>query len=143
MTLKNGLKGRYEKGIIPFNKGTKGLMKPNSGSFKKGNKPHNTRNSGDEYLSKDGYVYLKISDNNWILKHHKIWIENYGDIPENHIIRFKDGNKLNFDIDNLYMLDLKTNMIKNSIQRFPKDLRNAIKLLFKLKKKLKDAKEQN
>lgn len=32
---------RFQKGHIPWNKGTKGLMKPNSGNFKGGQIPHN------------------------------------------------------------------------------------------------------
>ena len=34
-----GRNTRFKRGIIPWNKGTKGICKPNSGSFKKGNKP--------------------------------------------------------------------------------------------------------
>jgi len=37
----------YKKGIIPWNKETVGIMKPNSGSFKKGNVPN--------YLFKKGH----------------------------------------------------------------------------------------
>lgn len=46
--------GTFEKGIIPWNKGTKGICKPNSGSFKKGNTPPNER--GGLYTASNGQV---------------------------------------------------------------------------------------
>ena len=37
-TYKGIEKGQFKKGVVPFNKGTKGVMKPNKTSFKKGRK---------------------------------------------------------------------------------------------------------
>lgn len=39
-------KGRFVKGVIPYNKGTKGVMKVNKGSFKKGVIPWNAGTKG-------------------------------------------------------------------------------------------------
>jgi len=42
MTMKNKIRGKpFKKGRTPWNKGTKGIMKANSGSFKKGSIPWN------------------------------------------------------------------------------------------------------
>jgi hypothetical protein len=49
-------------------------------------------------------------------------------------IIFKDKNKLNFDINNLELISLKEHMARNTIQRFPKELKQLIHLNTKLKK---------
>ena len=40
--------------------------------FKRGNRPHNTLNVGDEREDKDGYSWVKvdIEPSEWKLKHH-------------------------------------------------------------------------
>ena len=56
-------------------------------------------------LDADGYTYVKIANpRKWILKHRKIWIDNFGEIPESHAVIFLDGNKQNFDLFNLILV---------------------------------------
>ena len=94
--LNSGLTGRFEKGNVPFNKGTKGLMKANKTSFKKGNMPPNHKNVGYERINVDGYVEIKVKEPNiFKLKHRIIYEQNYGKIPKGHKVVFADGNKLN------------------------------------------------
>jgi len=62
----------------------------------------------------NGYIYKKIANNprtttknfkeTWDLKQRYVWKQHYGDIPKDYVIGFKDGNRLNCDIDNLFML---------------------------------------
>lgn len=108
--IKSGRTGQFEKGAVSWNAGTKGVMKPNSGSFKKGDKPANQRRLGDERIcSKDGYVLIKVNQTNpytgeptWFrLKHRVIWEEANGPVPDGMAIIFKDGNKLNCTLENL------------------------------------------
>lgn len=103
--ISSGLTGRFERGQEPWNKGVTGYMGANKTSFKKGHKPPNWKPIGSERVTKDGYVEVKVRDgcgqNNYELKHRIIWEARNGKIPEGHIIAFKDGNKKNFDIDNL------------------------------------------
>lgn len=55
---------RFKKGFIPWNKGTKGLSKPNNGSFKKGNKmwdnPNNERTRFKEKVKNPLEEYKNI-----------------------------------------------------------------------------------
>ncbi|EOV0253514.1 hypothetical protein ACOIWS_005264 [Salmonella enterica] len=56
LKLRTGRRGCFTPGSIPANKGTRGVMKANRGSFKKGNRPGNTARVGDETLTEDGYI---------------------------------------------------------------------------------------
>ena len=104
--------------------------------FKKGRKPHNTRKEGEESKSKDGYTYVKISDNDWRLKHRVIWEKVNGPIPDDQIVVFKDNNQLNFDINNLELISKSENMLRNTIRQYPEPIQQIIKLNNKLKKQI-------
>ena len=83
------------------------------------------------------YLYYKVKDSHWILYHNKIWMDHHGPIPSKHIISFKDGNTLNCDISNLEMLSMAENARRNTIHRFPDDVKEVIRLKAKLTKKIK------
>ena len=96
--------GKFKKGKEPWNKGLKGFMGANKTSFKKGNRPLNTADVGTEGMREDGYLYVKIAEPNvWKQKHHIVYEEVNGPIPDGHVILFGDKNRLNFDIDNLIL----------------------------------------
>lgn len=112
--IKNGLTGRFKKGQVPFNKGWKGVCAKGCEKtwFKDGHLPHNTKPIGYERITRDGYVEVKVAmrpsrkdcNDNFILKHRLIWEQANGPIPKGHIVIFKDGNKQNFDLDNLALI---------------------------------------
>lgn len=107
LKISSGLTGKFQKGHTPPNKGRKGFCFPGAekGWFKKGQKPHNTLPVGSEVITEDGYSKIKIADPDvWELKHRLIWEKEKGKIPENHMVIFKDGNKQNFDINNLFLI---------------------------------------
>ena len=140
---KGGINTQFKKGQIPHNKGKKMpdhvYEKAKKTMFKKGNKPHNTQL--DNHISwredKTGreYAYIKMSDNVWKLYHRVIWESNYGEIPENHVIYFKDGDSRNLNIDNLSIRSFADNMMNNTYVYYPKELKEVIRLNNKLKKK--------
>lgn len=104
--LNSGRTGRFEKGHIPVNRGTKGLKYPGSekGWFKKGNVPVNHRPVGSERISVDGYIEIKVAEpNKWKLKHRVVYEEKYGKIPDGHVLIFLDRNPLNCTLDNLIL----------------------------------------
>lgn len=106
--------GCLKKGNIPWNKNTKGLTKRNITSFKKGNIPLNHRKVGEERISMDGYIEVKVSEpNKWELKHRILYKKYNGNIPDGHVIIFADGNKLNFDKNNLIAISRSENLILN------------------------------
>ena len=107
-----GVKTRFKTGLVPWNKGMKGVnFGGKETQFKKGNKPANWRPLGSERISKDGYIEVKIADDmlnkNWKAKHIMIWEEHNGPVPPGHVIIFGDGNKRNFDPENLLLVSRK------------------------------------
>lgn len=150
--LKAGKKFRFKKGNVPFNKGKEMpaeiYEKVKATMWKKGNRPHNWRPNGsiverkDTDLSGRVYLYYKLADSKWILYHNKVWIDHNGPIPKGSLIRFIDGNTRNCDISNLEMVSMKDNMAMNTIQRFPEEIQQIIKLTSKLNKKI-NGKKQN
>lgn len=140
-----GLHGKefwFKKGHKPFNTGMKQdeymdketIERTKATRFKKGSVPHNTKYDGYESVRGDGYLYIRLSKGVHVLKHRVIWQSVYGPIPEGMNIIFKDGNKLNCDIENLSMLSDSQLMERNSIQNYPKEYITAFKALSKLNK---------
>ena len=150
--IEGGKKFRYTPGHTPFNKGKEMpaeiYEKVKATMFKKGNRPHNWKPDGTIVARKDAdqsgrvYLYYKVRDSKWILYHNKVWIDHNGPIPKGNIIRFIDGNTKNCDITNLEMVSMKDNMLRNSIQRFPEEIQQVIKLTSKLNKTI-NGKKQN
>mgnify|MGYP004446889717 FL=1 len=119
--LDTGLTGQFEKGNIPWNKGTKGLMKRNSGCFAKGHECPYARPLGSERVDTEGYTLVKVDKRNWKLKHRIIWEEHNGEIPADHYILFLDRNKQNFDINNLAMVSRREMLMINRYNLLKED----------------------
>ena len=82
--------------------------------FKKGHIPKNHREIGSERITKDGYIEVKIEDPDvWGLKHRLIYEEHYGEIPAGYSVIFGDGDKLNFDINNLILVSRSELLLMN------------------------------
>ena len=108
---------RFKKGKVPLNKGKtwndfmskEGQEKSAMTTFKKGNVPSNRREIHSSRVSKDGYIEIKLRDGslnkNWVYKHRHIWQLAHGPVPEGHKIVFADGNKRNFQLDNLILMN--------------------------------------
>lgn len=113
--LTRGNSGSFKKGHQPKNKGTKGISKPNKTSFKKGNIPDNIREVGSERITKDGYIEIKVAEPNvWKLKHRVFYEKYFGKIPKGKMVVFLDRNKQNLSIDNLECITKYENLIMNS-----------------------------
>ena len=137
--LNTGRTGRFEKGRATWNKGTKGLTKANVTSFKKGQKSHNYKPVGSERITKDGYCEIKVSDTGrrWRLKHVLIYEKHHGKVPKGSAVIFLDGDKRNFDIDNLYLVTRSqlAMLNKNSLIQKDADLtKTAINVVGLMKK---------
>lgn len=72
---------------------------------KKCYKPGASRPIGSERVDKKGFIEIKTAENKWVLKHRYLW-EKYHNkkIPDNHYVIFMDGDKRNFDKENLVCL---------------------------------------
>lgn len=100
-----GRTGRFEPGLVPFNKGRKGVNGPSPTSFQPGNLPHNWVPVGSE-RNNSGIVEVKVADpNSWRSKHALIWEAHHGrPVPEGHVVIFADLDRHNFAADNLLLV---------------------------------------
>ncbi|QIK58792.1 HNH endonuclease [Dysgonomonas sp. HDW5A] len=122
-TRQEGVHYQFPKGHVPMNKGKKqkefmtqeAIDKTKATRFKKGQLPHNTKPIGYERIDKDGYLYYKVEGKRkLVLKHRHVWEQHNGSIPKGYNIQFKDGNKHNCDIENLYMISRANQMAKEN-----------------------------
>ncbi|MNR41009.1 hypothetical protein D3C85_1593470 [compost metagenome] len=74
--------------------------------------------------------------------HSLIWEEANGEIPTGHIVVFRDRNSQHLVLENLELVSRAENMRRNTIHRYPPELKDTIRLLGKLKKKIEAAHEK-
>ncbi len=154
--FKSGRTGFFPKGNKPWNTGTKGVCKPNSGSFKKGNVPGNIRPIGSERICpKDGFILVKINEVNqhtkkktrFKHKHVVIWEKENGSVPKGCVVAFKDSNKENCELENLMLINraellrLNINQYKKIFEKLKPSVLLMSKLQVKISKKEKDLKK--
>lgn len=116
--LRNGYQassnGQFIKGQKSWNKGKKGYMGANKTSFKKGQKPHNTKPLFSERIDRDGYVLIKTK-NGYMPKARYIYEQHHNlKLGRHEIVIFIDNDKHNFDISNLRAVTWKENGIMSS-----------------------------
>ena len=79
------------------------------GQFKPGqvrdDNPNGRKNKpiGHEKVCADGYVWI-ITEHGRKQKHRWVWEQANGPVPPNHCIKFKDGDRTNCSLDNLYLV---------------------------------------
>jgi hypothetical protein len=142
-----GKRHRFTKGHTPWNKGVKGNNNaPEYTHFKTGHIPANYKPVGWTRIDAEGYHWTKVKEglNGWVMTHRLAWEIENGPIPKGKFLRFIDGNKENWQIENLMLVDRESNMRLNTIHRYPEELKSTMKILSKLKRKLKNhGKEQD
>lgn len=118
-----GRKFHFKKGHTPGNKGKKQIeylspetiAKCRATCFQKGHRPKNHKPVGYERISVDGYIEVKVREPNvFKLKHRIVWEAHNGPIKRGENIQFRDGNSLNYNIENLYMITRNEQMKQNS-----------------------------
>lgn len=150
--IKSGRDGRFKPGNKPHpDARPKG---PNTTSFKKGNKPHNWNPIGHLRWYGSGkhkYLQIKLTDTRNTLKdyvhvHRLIWFKHNGKIPEGHNVIFRDGDKTNFDIENLMLVSRKDHALlcKQGFYDGVAETKDAALLLVQIQRKRKSLlKSQN
>ena len=109
--------GRFEQGHVPATKGrpwsewmsAEGAERSRATCFKPGNLPHNTRPLLDERVGKDGYIEVHVglhrmsrANDQWVSKAQLVWEQANGrEWPEGHRSMFADGDRRNFDPENI------------------------------------------
>ena len=123
--LRSGLENYFVKGKPSRNKGKKlpknvyDALKPTM--FKKGQPPPNKQQVGYERMTKDGYTMVK-TETGFRLKQILVYEAAHGPVPKGYKLMFADGNRQNFDLDNLVLVthgELVTLAIKGLISDIP------------------------
>lgn len=136
----------------PWNKGLKGWQAGGNSKktqFKLGEKPSNSwRPVGAERTSKNGILYRKVSDtgvkkDDWRAVQVLVWEQHNGPLPNGRIVIFKDGNRENFDPDNLEAITRAESMRRNSISRYGEEYRSAAIRLGWFNRKLNELEKQH
>lgn len=111
-------KTNMSEGSIKHYKRVLGLKSGLKMQFKKGYIPHNKKSIGSEFIS-DGYTFIKVEEpNTWVLKHRHIWESVNGKVPEGYCVIFADGNRSNFNIDNLILVEIKDKLVMKNLHLF-------------------------
>lgn len=110
--------GRFEKGRAGGFKSDEHRRKfmeaGEATRFKKGQIPHNGHQPiGTERIDRDGYTWVKTAmrkkdprtaHDNWSMKHRLVWEQANGKaVPDGCIVVFADGDRTNFDPENLVL----------------------------------------
>lgn len=130
MRLSNGRDGGFKKGNTPHNKGRprtewmtkEGIEQMKKTEFKRGCTPLNLLPIGSETICHgNDYVYIKNEEGRWQLKSRWVYEKHYGMIPEGYKVTFVDGDKHNFDINNLMLITTSEQAIMNNLGLYSKD----------------------
>jgi len=113
--------GRFKKGQVPANKGKtvskEAKAKMKNTWFRKGHRPHTTLHDGAITVRRDCsgiyYKHIRLAKNKWVMLHRYLWQQAYGPIPKGMVVRFKDGNSLNCQLDNLEMVTRAEHLARN------------------------------
>lgn len=98
--------------------------------------PHNYIPVGSERINKDGYIEVKVADpKTWKQKHRLIYERVHGPIPKDCIVIFKDGDKTNFDINNLLLIKRSVNAVMNhtGLNQYTGDMKETASIMAEMK----------
>ena len=145
---------RFEQGHIPRNKGVRrpGWAPGNMAAtqFKTGRPACEARNYlpiGTLKVNADGYLVRKVTDapslapvRRWVPVHRLVWEEANGPIPAGHAVVFQPGCRTTdpdqITLDKLELITRAELMRRNTINRYPPELKSAIRLVGKAKRAL-------
>lgn len=143
-----GPSGRFPKGHVPANKG---LRRPGYAPGRmaetqfgrNGLKGHVTRVPIGTERWRDGFLWRKVTNihndrHDWRAVHRLIWEESGNKIPKGHVLVFKNGDRKDIRIENLELITMRDNMKRNTIARYPKELRKVIRLKAAVTRKLNE-----
>jgi len=138
---KRGADTRFQPGFTSWNKGKAIGTQGNSAKtqFKKGAAPANQLPVGFIRVNTDGYKDIKVAPGpgNWVQLHHHNWKLAHGEYPpDGMLLIFKDGNKLNCDLENLELISRGDLMKRNCIHNLYPELFEVVQLRAALVRKI-------
>lgn len=102
-------------GLMKSKDAIKRISLPNKYSFKKGCVPVTKKPIGYERITPEGYTWVKVAEPDiFRAKHRVIYEQHYGKIPPGHKVIFADGDKSNFNIDNLVLVSAGEHCVLNT-----------------------------
>lgn len=140
--------GQFKKGMTPWNKGLSYMPRNSTTRFQKGMRPHTWRPIGSisKRADRDNEWVIKVADTgirvaDWRPLAEYVWVQAGFEPPTpNEVIRFKDGYKAKhpscYKIDRLEKITRSQNMERNTIHRYPEDLKGAMRMPGRLKKEI-------
>lgn len=146
-----GIMHQFMTGNIPYNKGKKQteymtaqqIERTKETRFKKGHLPVQTLYDGAIAIRRHkregkSYKWIRISLGKWVEYHRYLWEREHGPIPAGHNIQFRDGDTLNCDLSNLYMISQADQLRhENSFHaRYPEEIKKLIQLKGALKRQI-------
>ena len=143
-------KGMFKPGHTPANKGkkmSKEMYKRCAPTmFKKGQLPHNTLKDGAISIREDkigvAYKHIRVGLSKWVPYHRYRWELFRGKIPKGMLVAFKDGDTMNCKLNNLELISMAENAVRNKTG-LPIELARTIIVHTKLKKAIKKHEKQN
>ena len=155
-----GAKSRFKRGHVPANKDKRrpgwapGRMAETW--FKSGRPASEARNyvpiGTEKYDPNRKTLVRKVTDDpsiypaaRWRPVHVLVWEAVHGPVPEGHVVIFRKGMKTiesaQITVDRLELVTRQELMRRNTIQRYPADLRDAMQLIGRVKRKIHDHEE--
>ena len=139
-----GVATRFQKGHGTWNKGKPFAAGGRSAEtqFATGRLPHNHVPIGTEVMATDGYLKIKVAEPNaWEWTHRRNWEAAHGPIATGFLLIFRDGDHNNCNVENLELITRGELMRRNTIHRYPEELKTTIRQLGKLKRAIEAAHE--
>lgn len=128
---------RFKKGLVPWNKGVKGLSLGGSETrFKPGNRSGRAvevyQPIGTEIV-RGGYLARKVNDDapfykRWRAVHILNWEAVNGPLPQGHALVFRDGDRQNVSVENLELVTRSELMRRNSFHQYGPEIAEVIRL---------------
>lgn len=107
---------------------------------------NNVKPIGSETVKDDGMVLVKIGNpSKWVYKQRYIYEKHFGEIPKGYMVVFLDGDRNNYDINNLMAVSTKMyNYAKNKgLISSDKELTRTALFLATLDEKTKEIENEN
>lgn len=131
-----GIPKQFSKASVPWNKGISFHAGGRSveHQFRPGQLPKNHQPVGHERLNK-GYLQRKVTDTgdthaDYRPVHHLVWeAAGRAPVPASHALIFRDGNRMNFDIDNLELVSREELMRRNSHHQYGPEISRLYQLV--------------
>lgn len=141
---------QFKPGDIPVNRGKKKPYEITEAMrktfFVKGHKPMNAKSDGFVSVRKDKHgvlqKFVRLSENKWDSLARVNYRTYVGDIPEGGVIRFRDGDALNCEPENLELISKTLNMLLNSNHGYDRPVAEVKEVICFIKKEIKERYEK-